>query len=44
MTTMTRKKVTKRKLEAVHNKVVEPECTTEPHTKFEISTRKVFCS
>ena len=31
---MTRTKVTKRKLESVHNKVLEPKCTKEANSKF----------
>ena len=40
MQPMARTKVTKRKLEAVQNKIVEPKCTKEPNTKFKILQEK----
>ena len=40
MQPMERTKVTKRKLKAVHNKIVEPKCTKEPNTKIKILQEK----
>ena len=37
---ITRTKVTKRKLEAVHNKVLEPKCSKDGNAKFKILQEK----